>query len=230
VREAVVVREVTHTYESGPAAVRALSEVSATFEPERFHVVAGPSGSGKTTLLMVLGLLLSPDRGEVRLGERVLSGLPEGERASLRRRHVGFVFQSFRLFRALDALENVGIALDIRGKRDGEAREAARAALASVGLADRASHRPHELSGGQKQRVAIARALVSDPDVLLADEPTAALDSASGKRVMELLARLAHDEGRVVIAVTHDPRVLPLADRVLALEDGAVVSDRRERT
>lgn len=226
-REPLQAVGVTHTYGHGSAAARALDEVSLDLEPGRLHLVMGPSGSGKTTLLMVLGALLTPDAGEVRIGGVSLRGLSQTERARLRRQHLGFVFQSFRLFRALTALENVMIALEIAGRGGPVARRAAQASLDAVGLGGKAHRRPHELSGGEKQRVAIARALVGDPGVLLADEPTAALDSASGAQVTEILSRLAEEQGRLVLAVSHDPRLAPFAHRTLVLEDGRVVDDGR---
>ncbi len=222
---ALAVRGLCHTYGTGRAAVRALEDVTLAFAPGAVHLVMGPSGSGKTTLLSVLGCLLTPDAGEVRLLGCDVTRLAEEHRTTLRRRHIGFVFQAFRLFRSLSAVENVMVALDIAGRPGREARQAAEAALEAVGLADRRHRRPHELSGGEKQRVAVARALVNGPEVVLADEPTASLDAVSGLQVAALLRRLATDEGRVVAVVSHDPRLRPYADRVVVLESGRVVED-----
>ncbi len=224
--EGLAVSGVTHTYGTGPAASRALDGVTLGFAPGKLHLVMGPSGSGKTTLLMVVGCLLTPDEGDVQLLGSSIRELPEPERARLRRRHIGFVFQAFRLFRALTAGENVMTALEIDGRGGLSARRAALDALEAVGLSGKARRRPHELSGGEKQRVAIARALVHDPKIVLADEPTAALDSASGGQVTGILRRLAEEQGRLVVAVSHDPRLMPSAHRTVVLRDGRVVEDR----
>jgi putative ABC transport system ATP-binding protein len=186
----------------------------------------GPSGSGKTTLLSVLGCLLTPDEGELRLFDETVTGLAEEARAAIRRRHIGFVFQAFRLFRALTAMENVLTSLEIRGQRGAAARRMAAEALDSVGLGDKGHRRPHEMSGGEKQRVAIARALVHGPRILLADEPTASLDSASGLEVARMLQELAARNGHLVVVVSHDPRLEPFADRIVTLRDGRVAEIR----
>jgi len=218
-------RGVSHTYGAGAAAVRALDEVSLDFEPARLHLLMGPSGSGKTTLLTLLGGLLTPDSGEIHLAGREISALPEPERARLRRRSVGFVFQAFRLFRALTALENVMLSLEIDGHRGQAAADRATAVLDSVGLSGKIHRRPDELSGGEKQRVAIARALVHDPAVILADEPTASLDGKTGMQVVDILKRLAEEERRLIVVVSHDPRLVPHAHRTVRMEDGRIVED-----
>jgi putative ABC transport system ATP-binding protein len=215
---------ISHVYGTGDTAFRALADVSVDVHRGEVLLLMGPSGSGKTTLLQILGCLLRPSEGRVWLGERDLSGAGTEELGRLRLRHFGFVFQAYNLFPTLTAAENVAVALDLRGRAQAER---ARELLDSVGLAGRANAFPAQLSGGQKQRVAIARALAADPDIVLADEPTAALDSTSGARVMELFRELADRQGRAVVIVTHDPRILSAGDRIVTLEDGAVVSRER---
>jgi putative ABC transport system ATP-binding protein len=217
---ALSVRQVTKSYGDGPGAVHALRGVDLDVAPGEVLLMMGPSGSGKTTLLSIMGAILRASAGSVRvMGEEVV-GLPERRLPSIRLRHIGFVFQGFNLFPALTAVENVAVALDIRGVPGRDAQRRALAALDAVGLADRARHHPADLSGGQKQRVAIARALVSEPGIVLADEPTAALDSQSGRLVMDLLRRLATERQRAVVIVTHDSRTEAYADRVVHIEDG----------
>jgi len=217
---AIAVSHVSKTYGSGPAAVRALVDVSLDVAPGEVLLMMGPSGSGKTTLLSIMGGILDASAGSVRVQGEELVGLPERERPRIRRTHIGFVFQGFNLFPALTALENVALALDVRGERGPAARDRARLALARVGLADKVAAHPADMSGGQKQRIAIARALVGDPSIVLADEPTAALDSVSGRGVLDLLRALARDGGRAIVLVTHDARALAYADRIVSIEDG----------
>lgn len=213
-------------YGRGNASVHALRGVSVAVRAREVLMLVGPSGSGKTTLVQVLGALMTPTRGMVRLmGERI-DGLGQRALGMMRRRHFGFVFQGYNLFPALTAAENVAVALDVKGKRGPDQRRRALELLDSVGLADRSEHFPAQLSGGQKQRVAIARALAGDPDVIFADEPTAALDSASGMRVIALLHDLANVLGRAMVIVTHDPRIEPYADRILHIEDGRIGAER----
>ena len=187
----------------------------------------GPSGSGKTTLLSVLGCMLSPTSGSVNIRGRAITGLDAEELAQVRRENIGFVFQSYHLFPTLTAAENVRLSLDVRGDRSPAARAKANQALATVGLAHKAESFRRALSGGEQQRVAVARAIVGDPAVILADEPTAALDSENGQAVMTVLAELAKDPSRAMFIVTHDPRIMPFADRILRIEDGRIVDDQR---
>ena len=217
----LTVSNVEVVYGTGQTVVRALAGVSLDVRRSEILMLMGPSGSGKTTLLQVVGLLLEADKGNV-----VLEGLPAPrggsvEAAELRRRKYGFIFQGYNLFPTLTASENVQLACDIKGlAREGAARHAA-ALLAQVGLADKVDSFPAQLSGGQKQRVAIARALAGDPVLLLADEPTAALDSVAGQQIMQLLRSLA-STGRAVVMVTHDDRVTSFADRIVRLHDGHI--------
>ncbi len=212
----------------GPEHARAaaVDNVSLEFKPGTLTVIMGPSGSGKTTLLSVLGVLLRPDQGNVYLGGNEISGLNEDERTSLRRDQVGFVFQAFRLLHALSALDNVLIARDIRGERDKQDRETAANLLTDLGLGSKLVLKPKELSGGEKQRVAIARALLGNPKVLLADEPTASLDSHSGMQICELVRKLSDERKYTTIVVSHDPGWANFADRVISLADGRVIGER----
>jgi putative ABC transport system ATP-binding protein len=211
----------------GAGRVNALRGINLSLPGGQLTLLMGPSGSGKTTLLSVLGCMLSPTSGTVRIRGRSTTGLDSEALARLRRENVGFVFQSYHLFPTLTAAENVRLALDVRGDRSPRARVKAEEALATVGLADKANAFPRELSGGQQQRVAIARAIVGDPSVVLADEPTAALDSENGATVMTVLAKMAENPARALFVVTHDPRIIPFCDRILHIEDGRVVSDER---
>jgi putative ABC transport system ATP-binding protein len=213
------------TYGSGPAAVPALRDVSVAFSPGRLALVMGPSGSGKTTLLSVLGCMILPDRGDVNVRGRSVRALSETERVDLRRDSIGYVFQAFRLFRSLSALENLLLSLDIAGRRGRGARAAAEQALAAVGLAGKWRLKPGELSGGEKQRVAIARALINDPPIVLADEPTASLDWHSGEAIAAMLRTVAAERGKTVVVVTHDPRMMPYGQRIVRMEDGRVIDD-----
>jgi putative ABC transport system ATP-binding protein len=209
----------------GEGAVRALDGVSLGFERATFTAVMGPSGSGKSTLLQLAAGLDRPTSGLVRLGDLDLSELGERGLARLRRERVGFVFQSFNLLGSLTAAQNVSLPSRLAGRRlrRGEIAEA----LARVGLADRARHRPAQLSGGQQQRVAIARALVGEPDVVFADEPTGALDTRSGREVLALLRSTVDDGGRTLVMVTHDPSAAAWADRVVFMADGHLAGELR---
>lgn len=218
----VTVRDLVKTYGSGENEVRALCGVSMEINAGEVLVLMGPSGSGKTTLISILGGILTATSGSVRIGDREIVGLPERQLPALRRDLFGFIFQGFNLFPALTAVENVAIMCRLKAV----ANPAARAAelLESVGLGAKLHSYPADLSGGQKQRVAIARALAGEPQIILADEPTAALDSVSGRTVLEILSGLARNKNRAVVIVTHDPRVLDYCDRIVHIEDGRVGS------
>ncbi|MFJ9690620.1 ABC transporter ATP-binding protein [Kitasatospora sp. NPDC101183] len=210
-------------YGRGAGAVPALRGVSAAFAPGTFTAVMGPSGSGKTTLLHCLAGMDRPTSGSVRWGDTEIAGLPERRLAELRRARVGFVFQSFNLMPAMTAAQNVELPGRLAGRPP--ARTEVREALARVGLAGRERHRPGQLSGGQQQRVAIARALVSRPEVLFADEPTGALDRATGREILGLLRTGVDVDGRTCVMVTHDPAAAEFADRVLLLADGLLIDE-----
>jgi len=226
-RRAIEVRDLTKIYAQGEAAMRALDEVDLDVHRGELMLLMGPSGSGKTTLLSILGCILTPTEGTLCIASRPTAGLSPEELARLRRRHIGFIFQSYNLFPTLTAEENVRIALDVRGERGSDAIVRAQRALQQVGLRHKLKSYPANLSGGEQQRVAVARALVGAPSVMLADEPTAALDSENGVAVMQLLSEIAKDASRAVLAVTHDPRTIPFANRVLRIEDGLIVGEER---
>jgi putative ABC transport system ATP-binding protein len=218
-----IVKELGH----GAGKVRALKGVSLSLNAGELTLLMGPSGSGKTTLLSILGCILTPTEGTLTIAGQSTTGLAPEQLAHLRRRNVGFIFQSYNLFPTLTAEENVRLALDVRGERGSEATVAAQRALQRVGLRHKLKSYPANLSGGEQQRVAVARALVGAPAVMLADEPTAALDSENGLAVMQLLADIARDKSRAVLAVTHDPRTVPFANRILRIEDGLIVGEER---
>lgn len=220
----VRLRGVHKVFQMGHAAVHALAGVDLDIPAGGFTVVMGPSGSGKSTLLTLIGGLDRPTSGTVEVAGRRLDELNENELALYRRRMVGFVFQSFNLIASMTALENVALPMRFAGVPRRQRRERALALLKRVGLAERAYHRPIELSGGEQQRVAIARALVNDPQLILADEPTGNLDTASGMGILHLLSDL-HREGRTVVVVTHDLRIRTLASQIVFLLDGRVVQE-----
>ncbi|HVQ96534.1 MAG TPA: ABC transporter ATP-binding protein [Mycobacteriales bacterium] len=226
--DAVALDAVTKVYGGRAAAVRALDGVTIAFGSGTFTAVMGPSGSGKSTLLQCAAGLDKPTSGEVFLAGQSLRGLSETKLTLLRRGRVGFVFQSFNLLPSLTAELNVALPLRLAGQRP--SKRDVRAVLSSVGLADRARHRPAELSGGQQQRVAIARALVTKPEVLFADEPTGALDSSTGREVLTLIRGLVDHSGQTVIMVTHDPVTAAYADRVVFLADGAIADELHDPT
>jgi putative ABC transport system ATP-binding protein len=211
----------------GASRVEALKGASLALAGGQLALLMGPSGSGKTTLLSVLGCMLTATSGTVRIGGRVTAGARPNDLAKLRRDHIGFVFQSYHLFPTLSALDNVRLALDVCGERAERAIVRAKEVLATVGLAHKQNAFPRELSGGEQQRVAIARAIVGNATAILADEPTGALDSENGHTVMTILAQIAKDPSRAVLVVTHDPRIIPFADRVIHIEDGRILSEER---
>jgi putative ABC transport system ATP-binding protein len=211
---------VSKVFEEGRQRVEVLKGITMDVQAGEVVALEGPSGSGKTTLLSIVGLILSPTSGEVEVGgTRVRPGDEEGRR-ELRRRSIGFVFQQYNLFPALTALENVEYSLNVRGVKGRAAHDEAARVLDRVGLGERRHFLPRDLSGGQKQRVAIARALAGSPRVVLADEPTANLDTAVGGQILDLFQDLAKSEGRGLLVVTHDPKVRRIADRVVGIRDG----------
>lgn len=222
----LAVEKVSVYYGPKHARVAAVDNVSLEFKPGTLTHIMGPSGSGKTTLLSLLGVLLRPDQGRVYLNGKDAGALNEDERTLLRRENVGFVFQAFRLLHALSAIENVLVARDVRGERDKEDREKAANLLAELGLSGKLDLKPKELSGGEKQRVALARALLGNPKVLLADEPTASLDSHSGAQICELLRKLSDERKFTTVVVSHDSLWSKFADRVVSLADGRVTGER----
>lgn len=226
----VEAHEIVKELGQGAGKVQALRGVSLNLNAGELTLLMGPSGSGKTTLLSILGCILTPTSGTVTIAGENTTGLsPEGL-AAIRRRHVGFVFQSYNLFPTLNAMENVRLALDVRGMKFADTIVRAETALREVGLGHRLRSYPGNMSGGEQQRVAVARAIASEPSIILADEPTAALDSANGQAVMELLSEIAKDESRAVLAVTHDPRTHAYADRIIRIEDGRIIDDEQRVT
>ena len=211
------------TYGDGEAIVRPLNDLSLDIEAGRFTAIMGPSGSGKSTLLNMLAGLDTPDSGEVIIGGTALSGLSDRKLTAIRRDRIGFVFQSFNLVPAMDAEENILLPMQLSGKKPD--RRVFRRMVDLLGLSDRLHHRPHELSGGQQQRVAVARALVSQPDVIVADEPTGNRDSNAGEEVLSILRSSVDELGQTVVMVTHDPRAAARADRVVLLADGRLAGE-----
>ncbi len=222
----LAVEDVSVFYGPETARTAAIDRVSLAFQKGTLTVVVGPSGSGKTTLLSVLGALLRPDRGKVFLDGADISGYSDKQLTDLRRGRIGFVFQAFRLFHSLSALENVLIAKDVRGARQEQDKEEATKVLCGLGLGGKLGLKPKELSGGEKQRVAIARALLGNPNVLLADEPTASLDSQSGRQICQIVRKLSDERQYTTVVVSHDARWAEFADRVVTLEDGRVVKGK----
>jgi len=220
---AISVRGVTKIYQEGASQVPALQGINLDVCPGEMMLLMGPSGSGKTTLLSIMGCILRATSGSVRIGDVEVAHLGEKDLPAIRLRNIGLVFQGFNLFPTLTVGENVELALDLKGVSGSKAQREAHRLLEQVGLAPKYDTFPGDLSGGQKQRVAVARALAGSPLVILADEPTAALDSHTGRTVMQTMHDLAHKHGRAVVVVTHDSRVLEFADRVVHMEDGRIV-------
>jgi len=222
---AIVVRQLTKTYAEGSAGALALRGVDLGVHSGELLILMGPSGSGKTTLLSIMGCILTASSGSVQIGGKETTRLTEKQLPKIRLEHIGFVFQGFNLFPTLTASENVELMLDLKGVDARSAKKRGAELLDQVGLDGKQNSFPSDLSGGQKQRVAIARALAGDPEIILADEPTAALDSRTGKNVMEMMSELAHKRDRAVVIVTHDSRVVSFADRIVKIEDGAIVGN-----
>ena len=216
-----IVRE----YRQGDRALRVLNELDLTLQPGEIVALVGPSGAGKSTLLQIAGLLDNPDSGFVMLGDRDCARLNDAERSAVRRAGIGFVFQFHHLLPEFTALENIVLPQLIAGTSRSDARKRAAELLASVGLEERATHRPAELSGGEQQRVAIARALANGPRVLLADEPTGNLDQQTGERVADLLIRLAHDNGVAALVATHNRELAASMDRIVRMADGKLTQE-----
>jgi len=221
-------KELKKTLGRGPGQVQALRGIDLSLRRGELTLLMGPSGSGKTTLLLILGCMLTPSSGTLSICGTSTGDADKEALAKLRRDHFGFVFQSYHLFPTLTAAQNVQLALDIRGEHGRAAAKRAREALGLVGLEQKARSRPNALSGGEQQRVAIARAIVANPSVILADEPTSALDGDNGRTIMRILAETAHERDRAVLVVTHDPRIIPFADRIIEIEDGLLVNEKSD--
>lgn len=227
---AIAVRQLTKKYDEGANGTLALRGIDLDVQPGELLMLMGPSGSGKTTLLSIMGCILTASSGSVRVAGREVVGLNEKQLPVLRLEHIGFVFQGFNLFPTLTAGENIELMLDLKGISAAKAKKRSQELLEQVGMGEKYNSFPADLSGGQKQRIAIARALAGDPGIILADEPTAALDSHTGRNVMEMMYDLAHKRDRAVVIVTHDSRVLGFADRIVKIEDGAVAQvDKDEK-
>lgn len=223
---AIDARDVGKTFGSGAVAFTALRDVTFQAAPGEIVMLVGPSGSGKTTLLSILGCVLAPSTGSVSLFGTEVAGLPERALPAVRRALIGFVFQGHNLIASLNARDNVRLVLETRGVSRAHATREATDLLARVGLGGKLRSRPDQLSGGERQRVAIARAVAGSPPLLLADEPTAALDAQAGLAITELLAELARERGTTVVVVTHDPRIFDLGDRIVRIEDGRIAAER----
>jgi len=220
--KAVVASGIEMIFQSGAERFQALKGIELEIFSGDIELLMGPSGSGKTTLLSILSGILTPTAGTVELLGQKITGLSRGKLAKFRLQNIGFIFQDFNLFPALTAQENVEAVLQLKGIRRQAAKQQAQQLLEQVGLGDKVKSLPRDLSGGQKQRVAIARALAGRPRLIMADEPTAALDSQNGHAVIKLLRKLAKEEGCTVLMVTHDPRIMDVADRIVHLEDGMI--------
>ena len=223
--EIIQLENVTRTYKIGEVETHALNGVSLSIKDGEFTALVGPSGSGKTTLLQLIGCLDKPNTGVVRINGQDVTSLNANGRADLRKEQIGFIFQFFALVPVLSAYENVELPLLLNGVGAKERRERAMMLLDSVGLSDRVNHRPDQMSGGEQQRVAIARALAPNPLMVLADEPTANLDTANGQQAMEIMQRLNEETATAFIFATHDPRVVAFARRVVQMQDGQIVAN-----
>lgn len=222
----ISMRDIWKTYQMGVEELHALRGVSFDVQKGEYLAIIGPSGSGKSTLMNLIGCLDSPSKGQYWINGNQVAEMTDDELAKIRNKEIGFVFQTFNLLARATALHNVELPLIYAGMKSAERDEKARAALASVELGDRVTHRPNELSGGQRQRVAIARALVNHPSILLADEPTGALDTKTSHEIMALFEKL-HEEGNTIILVTHEPDIAERAHRIITIRDGVIEKDER---
>jgi len=227
-RSLISMQNIWKTYQMGVEELHALKGVSFEVNKGEYLAIIGPSGSGKSTLMNLIGCLDSPTQGQYWINGHLVSDMTDDELARIRNKEIGFVFQTFNLLARATALHNVELPLIYAGMRAGERHDKAQAALASVELGDRVMHRPNELSGGQRQRVAIARALVNHPSILLADEPTGALDTKTSVEIMALFEKL-HEEGNTIILVTHEPDIAARAHRVITIRDGEIEKDEKNR-
>lgn len=217
---------VTRTYKIGQVETKALQGVDLSVKSGEFTALVGPSGSGKTTLLQLIGCLDQPTSGQVFINGKDVSRMNRDQRADIRRGTIGFIFQFFALIPTLTAYENIEMPLLLNGKTPDERKERVNELLKAVDLSDRAHHRPDQLSGGEQQRVAIARALATNPSMILADEPTANLDTTNGEQVMEIMTRLNKETGVTFIFASHDPRVIKYGRRIVTLQDGKIIEDK----
>jgi len=225
----IAVRNLTMRLNAGGHGITILDDITLQIPEKQMVAIVGPSGSGKSTLLGLIAGLDKPTSGSIKLGAIEITTMPESQMARYRRQKIGYIFQSFHLIPTLTALENVAVPLELNGDLDAKKRAAE--LLAAVGLQDRQSHYPVQLSGGEQQRVAVARAFACRPPILLADEPTGNLDSATGRQVIDLLLSLNRDHGSTLVLVTHDPDLASCAERIISLRDGRIESDElRERT
>jgi putative ABC transport system ATP-binding protein len=227
--EVAKLTDVKRIYKIGEVETRALQGVSLTIESGEFTALVGPSGSGKTTLLQLIGCLDQPTSGQVMINNKETTGLSRNQRADLRKGTIGFVFQFFALIPTLTAYENVEMPLLLNGKTPTQRKQRVMELLEAVDMTSHAHHRPDQLSGGQQQRVAVARALSTNPTMILADEPTANLDTENGEQVMEIMQKLNQETGTTFVFATHDPRVIKYAKRVVTLQDGLIVKDSKNR-
>ncbi len=225
--EVAKVENATRVYKIGKVETQALRGVNLTIESGEFTALVGPSGSGKTTLLQLIGCLDQPTSGKVLINGKDVSGLNRDKRADMRRGTLGFIFQFYALIPTLSAYENIEMPLLLTNHSASERRERVLQLLEAVGLSDRANNRPDQMSGGQQQRVAIARAFATKPSLILADEPTANLDTINGEQVMEIMAKLNQETGVTFVFATHDPRVIKYAKRIVTLSDGLITADER---
>jgi putative ABC transport system ATP-binding protein len=227
--EVTKIENVTRVFKIGEVDTRALRGVNLTINSGEFTALVGPSGSGKTTLLQLIGCLDQPTSGRVYINGKDVTQLNRDQRADIRRGAIGFIFQFFALIPTLTAFENVEMPLLLIGNKPGERQKRVKELLQAVGLSERANHRPDQLSGGEQQRVAVARALATHPSLVLADEPTANLDTKNGKQVMEIMQRLNKKTGTTFVFATHDPRVIQYAHRVVTMRDGAIAENNQAK-